>query len=406
MIVATRGAVEGLEEFLAISAVADRPLHEVLETFGERARKAFGAVRIMIGWRLLNPLFISQSLYWRPETGVTMERWRVGEAMVSDAFLASPIHALLESEETEIRARLDRSNTPFAYPILETLAAEGCTDYFISKVGFGHLPTATVKDRPGSGVILSFTSEREGGFNDDDMTALRRLQYMLALTTRSAMERDMRETLAATYLGGVAGERVLKGEITRGQGETINALIWYCDMRGSTELCEALGVEAYIPVLNAYFSATAGPVKAAGGNVLDFIGDAVLAIFPLTEAGLSAASAATEAVIVALERLRESEPAFAGRTSVADMTGIALATGPVVYGNIGIPERLTFSVIGPTVNAVARLENLTKTLREPVLATADAAARLAGPGRRAMGEFVLPGQRAAQTVYALNTGGR
>ncbi|MEM8664148.1 MAG: adenylate/guanylate cyclase domain-containing protein, partial [Pseudomonadota bacterium] len=211
----------------------------------------------------------------------------------------------------------------------------------------------------------------------------------------------MRRTIAATYLGKVAGNRVLSGEIARGEGKHIDAVIWYCDLRGSAELCDTLGVDEYLPLLNKYFVATAGPVMREGGDVLDFIGDAVLAIFPLHEDGAHRALRATEAAAREVDALRLSEPAFQDRKCLADVTGIAIATGSVVYGNIGVPQRLTFSVIGPTVNAVARLEDLTKVIGEPILATENVARHLgADMPFRALGAYRLPGQREAQQIYA------
>lgn len=391
------GTVEGLERQLAVDALKSRPMHEIIDDFAWNARKGgLSIARVMFGWRLLNPQFFSQSLYWRPDTGVTVERFRHGEATNSPGFLASPIHALLNSEATEIRRRIAGANAQHDFPILAELAAEGFTDYLIMKVSFGE---PELNSRPGAGVMISFVSDRPGGFLDAELAGLRRLQHMLALALRTAMQDDMRLTLARTYLGRSAAQKVLGGQIARGEGEAVEAVIWYCDLRDSTGLCETLGVEAYLPLLNDYFSAAARPVTAAGGDILDFIGDAVLAIFPHSERGLKDALAATREATDRLEELRRGHPALAGRMALADVAGIAMDTGRVVHGNIGIPERLTFSVIGATVNKVARLERLTKTLREPVLATRLVAE--AAPGEwRSCGAFPVDGFRASVEVFA------
>ncbi|MEM8552522.1 MAG: adenylate/guanylate cyclase domain-containing protein [Pseudomonadota bacterium] len=409
MLGALRATVEGLEEFLAMGAVEDRPIEQTLEGFAERARAGgISVFRVMAGWRLLNPQFASSSLCWQQGEGLTIERFRQGEALVSEDYKRSTIFALLNSDATEMRHRLAGANAPFEFPIFERLAALGMTDYFMCLVAFGKqapggqpMVGTPKREVPGAGIVLSFASDREGGFTDEEVCALKRLRYMLALASRTALDSDMRQTLATTYLGRATGARVLGGEIARGDGEVVDAIIWYCDLRGSTALCERLGAQAYLPVLNDYFEATAGPVVKAGGEVLDFIGDAVLAIFPPTPEGFAGVLAGTKAACEEVMALPGQHSALADRTCLSDMTGIAIATGTVVYGNIGIAERLTFSVIGPTVNAVARLEQLTKVLKEPLLVSADVAAQMEWDGGwRDLGAFALEGFSSDTHVFA------
>ncbi|MEM6761479.1 MAG: adenylate/guanylate cyclase domain-containing protein [Pseudomonadota bacterium] len=394
---ALRKTVEGLEEFLALSALQTRPLPEIIEEFAGKARAGgLSIARIMLGWRLLDPLFLSQTLFWNFGEGTRSERYRHGEADVATDYQISPIRTILESDTQEIRRRFDGANAPYEYPLYEQLAAAGITDYIISKVQYGK---DTVGDTPGAGMVASFGSDRRDGFTDDEIEALRRIKFMIALMLRAVMEADMRRTLANTYLGRVAAARVLGGEISRGDGQRVDAIIWYCDLRGSTALCEAMDEGAYIDLLNDYFTATAGPVIDAGGEVLDFIGDAVLAVFPRTKAGFQQAFSATAKALEALERFMALHPQLSDRAIVADITGIAMDAGRVVYGNIGTEDRLTFSVIGPTVNKVARLEALTKSLREPVLVTEEVARE--EPSRwRSVGTFSLYGVAEPHHVYA------
>ncbi|MEM9223166.1 MAG: adenylate/guanylate cyclase domain-containing protein [Pseudomonadota bacterium] len=368
--------IERLEEFLALSALGSLPLGLTIEGFGQRCREGGLSVdRLLIGWRLLNPLYSSHTILWTPEEGIASELFRHSEAVNNPNYESSPIKAVLLSSEMSIRRRLSGANAPFDFPMLEDLAEQGFTDYYIVKVGFG---AEISEEIPGTGVIISFVSKQDGGFTDDEISALDRLKHMLGIAARVAMEVEMRETLARTYLGRSAAEKVLGGQILRGEGEAIEAVIWYCDLRGSSTLCETMGVDAYLPLLNDFFSATAGPVSAAGGDVLDFIGDAVLAIFPTGSNGIAHALAATREALSHLETFRTAHSVLADRKGLADVVGIAMDTGTVNYGNIGIPERLSFSVIGPTVNKVARLERLAKALHVPVLATASVAA--AAPG--------------------------
>lgn len=395
--------VEGLEKFLALAALGNAPVHETIEGFVTRARDGgLSIARLMMGWRLLDPLYMSQSMFWSAELGVVAERFRHGEALNSPEFLRSPIAYILDNDIDEFRRRIDGTNAPLDFEMLEDLRRAGYTDYLIAKVGFGEEMTAM---RPGGGMVLSYASDRPGGFSEDELDALRRLNFMIALMVRSTMEADMRATLATTYLGRSAGQKVLSGQIARGEGEAIDAVIWYCDLRGSTELCERMGVADYLPLLNDYFSAMGQPIVAHGGQILDFIGDAILAIFPLDGDAIDRARRATQEAMANLDAFRARHPAIADRAGSADITGVAVATGTVVYGNIGIPTRLTFSVIGPTVNKVVRIERLTKALREPVLVTAPIA-RGAPHLWRSCGPHRLEGVAGPVELFAFDGGCR
>ncbi|WMS40751.1 adenylate/guanylate cyclase domain-containing protein [Acuticoccus sp. MNP-M23] len=393
-----RPLVEELEEFLTTAALSAKQLAHIVDGFSARARAGGMSLgRVMVGYRLLNPIFNSQTVRWGPETGCVVELHPHGESETSEEFLRSPIHTLITTDAFEIRRRVDGANAPLDYPILSELGAAGLTDYLAVKVSF---TSETMPAAPGNGLIFSFASERPGGFLDEEIEALGRLKRIFALAVRSRMETAMRETLATTYLGRTAGGRVLGGEIARGEGRAVDAVIWYCDLRGSTALCETLGVGAYLPLLDDYFSASAGVVDRHGGDILDFIGDAVLAIFPQSDAGLQRALDATREAQSALAAFAARHRVFDGRSDVAEIAGIAIDVGTVVYGNIGIEDRLTFSAIGPSVNKVARIERLTKTLRETVLVTG--AVAKASPGAfRSRGTFALEGVADAQELFGL-----
>ncbi|XWN32798.1 MAG: adenylate/guanylate cyclase domain-containing protein [Devosia sp.] len=390
--------IADLEEFLAIGALADQDVTELLEGFCVEARRqGLSISRAMIAWRLLNPIFMTQNITWdMTEEGVEIERFRHGEGGTSEAFMHSPIRYVIENDVAVLRRKMVDPNSPRDFPILDDFADRGYTDYVMMMIKFGH-PVAP--DIPGAGILVSFCSDAPDGFSEVDILALERLKFMLALATRNTIQRDMRDSLAQTYLGRSAGQKVLSGKIMRGEGESIDAVIWYCDLRGSTAICEALGLEDYLPFLNSYFTATAGPIAEAGGDVLDFIGDAVLAIMPLEDDGVARILNATKDVLGELEAFRKDHAALLGdRTCVADVAGIAIDTGLVMYGNIGIPDRLTFSVIGPTVNKVARIERLTKALREPVLVT-NSIAKACGEWH-SCGLFELEGVGAAQELFS------
>jgi adenylate cyclase len=355
---------------------------------------------MLVTWRLLNPLFFTQTLIWRPGEPISVERFQQQDELTAE-WQASPLSYVIVNFIQDYRCRLAHEEAPRQFAVLDEFADEGMTDYVVKLVGFGQAQEATAV---GAGALLSVCSDRPGGFLDEEIEALDRLKFMLAIAIRASFQAEIVETLARTYLGRTAGRKVLSGQITRGGGETVEAVIWYCDLRNSTALCERMGMDRYIPFLNDYFTASAGEVQAAGGEILDFIGDAVLAVFPFDEDGVARALEGTARAMGALRRFqRENCGILAECDALANLAGIAIDTGRVVYGNIGIADRLTFSVIGPTVNRVARIETLTKTLREPVLVSrtiADAA-----PGRWvSRGTYTLDGVAEATELFALARG--
>ena len=197
---------------------------------------------------------------------------------------------------------------------------------------------------------------------------------------------------------------MLDGQIRRGDGERIHAVIWYSDMRDSTRLADRLDPHVFIERLNRYFECTAGAVIAGGGEVLRFVGDAVLAIFPIRAGGDDARTASERALAAARDaesRLARANEGLAAQGEEPIEFGLGLHVGDVMYGNIGVPERLEFSVIGPAANEVARIEDLTKTLGRRVLVS-EAFANAAGHALRAAGRAsAAGGRRAGEGVRAL-----
>ena len=169
-----------------------------------------------------------------------------------------------------------------------------------------------------------------------------------------------------------AGRQVLNGQIRRGDGEMAHAVIWYSDMRDSTRLGDSLTAKEFLKTVNSYFECTAGAVLANGGEVLRFIGDAVLAIFPIRDGDPRlACELAMAAVNDAEARLRSLNEERAQDGLEGLDYGLGLHVGDVMFGNIGVTERLEFSVIGAAANEVARIESLTKTLGRRTLASSE-----------------------------------
>ncbi len=185
------------------------------------------------------------------------------------------------------------------------------------------------------------------------------------------------QELLFTYLGKRTGERVLSGLVNRGEGEKIHAVIWYCDLRDSTSLAESMSLESFLGILNDFFDCMAGAVLDNGGEILRFIGDAALAIFPiggttksLREVCIPTEGACERALAAARDARSRIETLNKQRRSRGELPlgfGLGLHVGEVMYGNIGVPERLEFTVIGPAANEAAHLEALCKELDQSIL---------------------------------------
>jgi adenylate cyclase len=218
------------------------------------------------------------------------------------------------------------------------------------------------------------------------------------------------ESLLKTYLGQRTGERVLAGRTSRGEGEKIHAVIWLCDLRDSTRLSESIPVEDFFRTLNDFFDCTAGAVLDCGGEILSYIGDAVLAIFavggtemPLHEA-CSPEEGACSAALAAARDARSRVDALNQRRETRGEAplrfGLALHVGDVMYGNLGVPERMQFTVIGAAANEAARLAGMCKDLERWVLISS--AFHRCFPGQMvSLGHHMLRGMDAPEEIFTL-----
>jgi adenylate cyclase len=301
---------------------------------------------------------------------------------------------MLRSGVSYLRRRLSGPDALLDFPILTDLGEQGATDY----LGF----IGPFVEEGADGILGSWTTDRESGFSDDDVATLLRIQRRLAVACKVTIKDQIAHNVLATYLGREASEAVLSGQIQRGDGRTMATVLWFSDLRNSTRMSETLPVDAFFALLNRYFECSAGAVLAEGGRVVQFIGDAVLGIFPVGHD--AARHAACAAAIAAVRRARHELERFNAERADAGLDlltlGIGLHAGDVKYGNIGVPERLQFDVIGPAVNEVVRLEGLAKTLGRQVLASG-AFARCLPLGWESLGRYELRGLGEPREVFAL-----
>jgi len=337
--------------------------------------------RVAVFARTLHPNVAGRGFFWRAEKPGEIEI-TVAEHdwMGSPAQLASPIHAITNTGR-ELRRHLADPACAMDFPILADLRGEGMTDYYATP-----LPTLT-----GEKLMASFTTRRPGGFTDAELGALRRLRTPVGRVAEIMGLRRKAQNILDAYLGHQTGEKVLAGQIKRGDGEEIRAVVWFCDLRDSTPLADSMSREAFLQLLNEYFECVLGPVEAHKGEILRFIGDAALAIFPIgSEPAAVACTKALDAAKEAVKRMAELNAKRGAAGQPRLRFGIGLHLGLVLYGNIGTPTRIEFTVIGAAANEAARIEGLCKTLKVDVAVSENVARHIAG-GLCSLGRHALRG---------------
>ena len=361
---------------------------EFLASFAERLRaNGVDVARITTGVPILHPQLVSFSGLWQLGKGSSERLYRHSEETTT-ALSTSPIR-IAYGGGGPVRCRLTSPPMEVEFPILADLRAEGLTDYIVLAVPFAD----------GTHKSLSFATAHPDGFSDSEIALFEALVPAIAFHLEVEALRRTARTLLDTYVGHVSGRRVLDGQIRRGMNETIHAVIWLCDLRGFTALSERLVGDELIGMLNSYFGPMCEAVTANGGEVLKFIGDAMLAIFPVeTDAALACRHALAAAKSAEHALTQENARRIAAGLPPIDY-GIALHIGDVIYGNIGSDARLDFTVIGPAVNLTARIESLCRELNRKPLLSADFAAA-SGVAATSLGEFALKGVGAKQEIFA------
>lgn len=388
----------GIEDWLLSEALEDPDTPTLFAALCQRLHGIGVPVdRALMSWLILHPLFGSEEVSWTSDGEVGLvqsDHATIGGRL----WQQSPLAHVHSNRLACLRRRLSGEGALLDFPILEEFAAEGFTDYFVNKAVFrvGDMPNV-LGGRPG--IIVSWATRRPGGFTPDDLSALERVLKPLAVATHASLQHRVLRNVATTFLGETAGRRLLTGDIKLGDGETIPAVLWFSDLRGSTRLSESMAGDDYLALLNLYYACTAAPVIAAGGEILTFIGDGVLAGFRVPDGDAGPAVAKAEGAIAAALEARASALA-AGTPGGAPLDfGIGVALGEVMMGNIGVPDRLAFSGIGTAVNRAQRIEAATKTLKSPVLAE-EAVVALASGAWSPIGTVPLDGLAEASTLFA------
>ena len=341
--------------------------------------------RVGVFVRTLHPHVLGRSFIWQADRG-TIEMTEAGRELVeSEVFLKSPIWVVF-NEHVEIRRRLADPDCPLDFPILADLRKEGATDFVAAPLRFIN----------GEVHAASFATRRPGGLREEELVALRRLLAPFTRMVEIYGNMQKARNILDAYLGPSAGARVLAGQIKRGDGEDIDAVIWFCDLRDSTPLADSMSRRDFLALLNEYFECVLGPVLERRGQVLRFIGDAALAIFPVDG---NAAEACAKAVAAAQDALARMEKLNENRTRPLRF-GIGLHLGELTYGNIGTPSRIEFTVIGAAANEAARIEALCKTLGVD-LVVSERVARVLPGAWKSLGSHTLRGVGDKMELYTL-----
>ncbi|MBR0795457.1 adenylate/guanylate cyclase domain-containing protein [Bradyrhizobium jicamae] len=346
--------------------------------------------RVGVFVRTLHPEIYGRSFFWthggRVETGTVDHK-----ILDSPEFAVSPLAPVFR-QGVEVRARFDDPASA-RFPIVEDLRAEGATDYvavpLINTDGFVNAST--------------WTTRQPGGFTEEQLSAIRSIAVPLARYIEIVTLRRTASLLLDTYVGNRAGEKILGGQIRRGHADTMDAAIWLSDLRGFTALSDRLPAETVVEILNLYFDCQVSAIRANGGEVLKFMGDGLLAVFPVDDYVGDEAEVCSRV----LEAARESRAGvkalqFPNGDDVERFRfGVALHLGRVLYGNIGGGDRLDFTCIGPAVNLAARLEKIASRLGRTVVAS-ERFAGICDGGWSDLGEFPVAGFSRAARVYGLH----
>jgi adenylate cyclase len=316
--------------------------------------------RALFSLLVIHPQAAATGFEWRADHP-TIEIMRQRSITTSEAYLRSPIKRIHDGVDL-LHAPLSGPRASREFPFFDELRAEGFTDYAAFAIPFGN----------GQRNALTLTTRRPRGFTKTQIEIVQRVLPLVAMVFEIHWGRRIAEAVLDTYVGRLASGRILAGSISRGQGERIDAVIWFADLRGFTALSDLRPTGDVIAALNQFFDALAGAIESHGGQILKFMGDGLLAIFPVEDVAFRhyACRQALDAAIDAHDAVAKINVDRAAANAPILRFNVALHVGIVVYGNIGSASRLDFTCIGPAVNLTVRIEGIAAKLGVPVVMSA------------------------------------
>lgn len=379
--------IDDISLWLAQASLDGVPVDEIFGAFMRRLNSlGFGIGRGYLGTRLLNPLIRAEAcIYDRATDSIGREVYE--HAAMPEEYNRSPIHHMITRNELRLYRVLQGPDAQLDFDVLKGFAARGYTAWAARLIPFTLLPSLPRPEDP-LGFVVTMCCEIEGGWRRAHRDAFERLLPHLSAAIQGRVFATLARDLLATYLGSNTAQRVLGGTTTRGDLTTLRAAILYADFRGFTARAGTLDPAALLASLDHHFDLLVGPIEQMGGEVLKFMGDGLLAVFPSAEDGDAAASRA------AFDAARQALAAIAAlqrENTQAMPLDIALHLGDVLYGNVGGAKRLDFTVIGPAVNIAARMERKCEELGAALLISADLARQLSGANLASLGAHALRG---------------
>jgi adenylate cyclase len=349
--------------------------------------------RVAVFVRTLHPQIMGRRFIWQAGADVTITEGPF-DLLKADQFQSSPFLAVIKTGRT-VRRRLTDANNQNEFSIYEELRSQNATDYLANPLIF----------TDGSVHVVTWSTQQRGGFTDAQIACIQAIVTPLARVAEiRALQRTAANLLDA-YVGHHAGERILAGQIRLGHSELLHSVIWLSDMRGFTALADQLPPQILVDLLNRYFDCQVPTILQHGGEVLKFIGDGLLAIFPLAEGATDAPEVCNRALKAAREArvsIESIEAPFNTGNASGVRFGLALHLGEVLYGNIGSGNRLDFTCIGPAVNLAARLEKLAASLGRTIILSAEFA-KHSRVDLEPLGEFAIAGFAAKQEAFGLRS---
>jgi adenylate cyclase len=391
-----------IADWIVVQALAGANESEILTGICEQMNRAGVRItRASVAHNLLDPTFDARGVRWlRTEGPVEEEFLRSDDPLTEEDWSRSPFFRLLESKQPTMRRRLDATHSRGEFPMLDDFQDEGVTDY----VAFAARVAANVRLGEGEGIAASWTTDAPEGFSDAQFELLAGIMPSLTLVFMVRTMNRTARTLIQTYLGTDAAERVLAGNIVRGRAEPIRAVVWFSDLVGFTRISDAASPGTVLELLNDYAEAQVEEIEARGGHVLKFIGDGILAIFPQKEMA-QACACALDAAANLSRRIEALNARRAAHGMPVTSAHIALHVGELLYGNLGSPRRLDFTVLGPAVNEAARIEAFCASLEQAVIVST-AFAEASGEARRrlvSVGRYAMKGVARPQELFTLDS---
>lgn len=391
--------VQAVSDWLIAQGLTDAEFEDVLEGFAEGLlRIGIPVSRGSIQMRTLHPSIEALNFVWDGPGSVSAQSFTIDERE-NEYWLRSPVKYMLDNEISLIRVPLETLDGAHMFPMMNELADNGGTDYYLRMIGFD------VGDaREVSGLVSSWTTAKPGGFEDWQIAVIDRMLPRLALTAKARLTKEIAENVLDTYVGQEAGRRVMEGNIHRGDLDVIPAVIIFADLRGFTTTTDTVPRDRLGEMLDNYFEAIVPALVDGGGQVLKYLGDGLLGAFNLEDLPQdSVCSGALQAAVNMRRNVAKLNEARSARGWPVMDLDIAIHLGDVLYGNVGAADRLDFTVIGPAVNEASRIEALSEDLDCSLLVseTFAKAATQCGSRLRSLGRHALRGVRGDQEIFAV-----